>query len=288
MKMKIIVLLMLCSWLNISTAQEFQDCFNPKQICSKGTYHINSMNGIGKIDESKSNITCHNQLTETNSIWISWKTIKSGILTFTIDPLSKNDDIDFILYKKNGSCDDLTEVRCMASGRTYGDSSRKLNNCSGKTGLSLQSIDQFETSGCKYNDDNYLKFLNVNEEEEFILFINNYTSGNGLSFTIEGDFELEINETCNDSVEEEVFTIKEIYPNPADNSIFINYIVNNELPVTYNIITIGGELISSNKMESSSMGEHHQEIVVKNLPPGTYLIQLSQENYTSVKRFIKQ
>lgn len=265
-----------------------QDCFNPKEICSKGTFHIHKMGGYGNINESKKSTFCQNVISEDNSYWLKWSIKEGGILTFTLDPKSKMDDLDFVLYKMNTSCDDLSEVRCMASGRSYGNSKRKFNDCSSKTGLSLSSLDEFETSGCKYNDDNYLKFLQTSEGEDYILFVNNYTSENGFSFSIEGDSELELYPSCRDGEEDNILSIHKIYPNPAQLTIRVNYSTSKMLPLVYELISIHGEFIKAESIISNVIGTNTHEIDIEDLSPGTYLLKMEQGGYSSTKRFIKQ
>ncbi len=55
----------------------------------------------------------------------------------------------------------------MASGNIIGKNARSSSMCQGVTGLSYQSLDEFEKSGCKYNSDNFLKYLSAEADEEY-------------------------------------------------------------------------------------------------------------------------
>ncbi len=285
---KFISMFLLCLGTLTAIGQLNQDCSNPKVICSKGTFHIDNMKGFGSFNESKKNTICHNLISEDNSYWLKWSIKQGGILTFTLDPKSKKDDLDFILYKINKSCEDLIEVRCMASGRSYDNNTRILDNCTGETGLSLASVDEFETSGCKFNDDNYLKFLQTKEKEDYILFVNNYSSGNGFSFTIEGDSELEVYPSCEEGKEDKILSINGIFPNPAQHTINVNYTTSKILPLTYRVLTINGKYVKSETTNSVIMGANEHELNIDDLSQGTYLLKIEQGDYSSTKRFIKQ
>ncbi|MDF1699373.1 MAG: T9SS type A sorting domain-containing protein [Saprospiraceae bacterium] len=287
MKIKFFGLILLCIGSIKTHAQLHQDCTSSKPICTKGTFHVNQMQGYGNDNESKRNTICHDYISEDNSYWLKWTINKGGVLTFILDPLSKVDDLDFVLYKTDNSCGNLVEVRCMASGRSF-NNSRINNNCIGETGLSLSSLDEFETSGCKFNDDNYLKFLSTNRDESYYLFVNNYTSGSGFSFTLEGDATLKKENGCESEIEELYLSLHSIAPNPADRTITINYSTQSKRPLVYHLMSINGESITSVPITGVNEGANFKEINIEHLSSGIYLLKLEQGIYSSTKRFIKQ
>jgi hypothetical protein len=99
-------------------------------------------------------MNCDLYIEESNSLWLEFEIGFDGTLIFTISPEVPHDDLDFILFRKSDDCQSLEEIRCMQSGISYGTDPRVSSRCSGKTGLDNMSIDEFELSGCKYNDDN--------------------------------------------------------------------------------------------------------------------------------------
>lgn len=264
-----------------------QDCLSSTKLCEKATFHFTEMLGKGSVDESQHSLKCSNSFNEINSLWLRWDILKEGTLTFVIDPIDREDDLDFILYKVNSACKDLTEVRCMASGKTYGDSHRDGQPCEGRTGLSLASLDEFEVSGCKYNDDNYLKFLQTEAGEEYVLFVNNFSSPKGFSITFEGTSEFRKQDACLTVDDKDYINITEVFPNPALEEISVIYTKVNNEPIDIQVLNLQGQIVWSK--ESLSINTDQQEIInVADFASGTYLVRIIQGALSSTKQFIKQ
>jgi hypothetical protein len=269
-------------------AQEFQDCESTFPICDLKTYHIGEMLGEGKVTDDLSNLRCSQNMTETNAFWFSWRINHPGTMTFVISPNEQKDDIDFILFKRaNKNCDDMEEVRCMASGRTYGDGEADNSGCEGKTGLSIKSLDDFEKAGCKFNDDNYLKFLQVGMEEEYVLMVNNYNSKSGFSITFEGDCVLTPQSGCNIFSINDPVVITELYPNPTQELLNVEFISETDVESKLTIMNMSGELNLEVEIKTT-IGLNENILDVSRLSPGSYLLHLIQGEYTTVKQFIKQ
>lgn len=273
---------------DFSYSQNFQDCNTSFEICELGTYHFKEMAGFGTVQENKQQLKCSKEFKETNSKWIRWTAEKAGHVLFVIDPHHPKDDIDFVLFTKNGSCENLTELRCMASGRSIGgEKPSQEKTCEGSTGLSIQSMDEFESSGCKYIDDNYLKYLSVSPGEEFILMVNNYTSDNGFSITFEGSAGLEQAGNCDYKKEIKGLEILSLYPNPAKDQITIDIANLLEENIHLEVLNIQGQTLKS-EINTPSVGSESIQLNVENLASGSYILRISQGAFSSTKRFIKQ
>ncbi len=266
-------------------AQSHADCISAFSICELKTYHVPAFTGYGNLNFELSQTDClPSQFKETNSYWIKWKAATEGIITFTINPINDNDDIDFVLAKRlDGSCSNLEPMRCMVSGSNHG-SSIVNNNCLGATGLSINSVDDFEKSGCDFNSDNYLKFLSVNKGEEYLLMINNYNSNEGFSISFEGTASLKTYDDCSSTSQS--ISISDVFPNPVDDVLNIEYISNQIVATSLEILNVFGKSVSM-VTQSSKEGMNLKTLDVSNLQSGTYLLKLTQGNYQLVKRFIK-
>jgi len=285
MKQTLIVLALLCTNLTFLLSQEAQDCINAQEICSLSTFHVSSMRGHGRQIDDLQKSSCSKTISETNSSWLKWRILEKGTLTFTLDPSEENDDLDFVLYKAVSNCSDLQEVRCMTSGRSYNKSNNRNSNCEGKTGLALNSVDEFELSGCKYNDDNYLKFLQTEVGEEYILFVNNYTSGSGYSITIESSGRLSPYTSCQENESKQELFISNIYPNPATDKITVEVESKSQEQIDYEVLRIDGSLIKTASKQSATKPF---SIDVNTLPNGTYILRIIQDEISTSRRFIKQ
>lgn len=271
-------------------ALQYQDCTNAFPICEMKTYHFGQMKGMGEIDEAPKKSICFDQnFTETNSFWLKWKANKSGTLTFVINPNQESDDFDFILFKRdNIDCSSLVEVRCMAAGQNIGDEDDEVNlRCKGRTGLSFTSIDEFENQGCKYSSDNFLKMLHVENDEEYVLLINNYDSQEGFSVTFEGDMAFKPYEEC------ELFTISEplmivnLYPNPAINSVNIEYLAQKDEIMEVDLLDITGKNFHHFDIKPE-IGKNKNTFLLNDMAKGSYLLRIKQGKFTTVRQFIKQ
>ncbi len=268
------------------TAQHYQDCSEAFPVCNKQTYHFKTMEGVGKTQDALGQLRCSNELRETNALWLTWEVEKDGILTFFIDPANSSDDIDFVLFRADENCSKLEEVRCMAAGLNVGEAEETSAGCKGQTGLMYQSIDDFERSGCKYESDNFLKFLSAKQGEKYYLFVNNYESKEGFSITFDGDMEFKTLGDCELFNVEQPLSISSIVPNPATKSITVNLFAINEKNVHTEIFSMDGKRIYEGDYKTLK-GQNKQVIEVENYTAGTYLIRLTQEKYSTIRQFVK-
>lgn len=194
MKQLILTFLINLILINFTIAQSisFSDCVSTLTPCAS-TFVIDKLADFGnKLDKLGNSPCISSEENETNSLWIQFNINKSGSFAFDLIPLKSNDDIDFIVYKKKSTCEDLSSLRCMASGQNLGTIYNNSNTCANKTGLSPSSKDENEPSGCFGLADNYLSSFEAQRGDNYIVFINNYKSDNGVEFKFTGSAEFEI------------------------------------------------------------------------------------------------
>lgn len=283
-----IVLIIMPILLMGQNSQTHQDCKTAYPICAMKTYHFDSMEGYGDIQESNKGGNCFEGLfKETNSKWLKFKSNSNDILTFVISPNQDGDDLDFILYKKgNQACDELIEIRCMASGEDLGRPDENSSQCLGVTGLVVSAVDEFETRGCAYSDDNFLKMLNTEKDEEYYLLVNNYNNSEGFSITFEGKTKLVPYEDCGKESKDELLSIVHLYPNPTIQSIEVEYLSAKEAIITVDVIDMMGKSVKRTQWESAR-GVMKNVLQVEELPAATYLIRLRSGEYTTTHQFVK-
>lgn len=174
------------------------DCQTATILCNKASFVVHGVTGPGFFPLEMDDATCfysNNQSNtnfETNSSWFKWRIKKSGTLVFTLTPLVPTDDLDFVLYRLPNqfeNCADKEIVRCMAAG---GFINLYPTPCHGPTGLSFDETDTSEILNCMDGQNNFLRYLDVEEDEVYVLAINNYTSqGNSFSIEFGGTAEFE-------------------------------------------------------------------------------------------------
>jgi hypothetical protein len=267
-------------------SQHYQDCDQAFPVCNKQTYHFKSMQGYGTKRDALGPLRCFQELMETNALWLTWDVAQSGILTFFIDPAVQADDIDFVLFRSSKDCTALEEVRCMAAGTNVGEPEVRSAGCKGQTGLSYQSIDDFEHTGCKYESDNFLKFLSAEQGEKYFLLVNNYNSSEGFSITFDGDTEFRTTGDCGQFNVEQPIEISSIVPNPASKNISVNFLSLKDQQIQTEIFSINGKRLYKGNMKTDK-GMNKHVIDVENYTPGTYLIRLTQDKYSTIRQFIK-
>ena len=167
----------------ISTAQErFSDCEGAIILCSKSDIIVKKLYGIGQELSEVGFASCSERLKEKNTVWLKWQIDNPGLIEFTIEPLENGDDIDFIVYRLDDDirrCSKKYEIRCMASGEHVGAPADESFPCLGKMGLTHNASDLREKDGCGGDQDNYLAAIDAKKGENYILYVNNYTSDNG-------------------------------------------------------------------------------------------------------------
>lgn len=149
---------------------QYADCTKLLELTDT-FYHAKKINGFGEKMEFKNNFN-DNLSTfpqETNSIWYLIKSPSTGKFTFDILSDNSNDDWDFLLYEhKNLFCKriDSNKIKPIRANL-----SRSSN-----TGLSLTEIEHFSLPGI---NNNYCKYVDIKEGQEFVLVVNNSKRANG-------------------------------------------------------------------------------------------------------------
>lgn len=174
------------------------DCPTGVVLCDKSSFVVEALTGAGSIrDEARGSCLGENGVSEESSTWFKWVAGTTGPLTFTLTPSNPSDDLDFAVYelpKGLNDCGDKILLRCMASGETIGCPSNAWQQCSGPTGLNLQSTDETERSGCYGSshpclipgpdDDNFVAAIQMEAGKAYALIVNNFTQS-GSGFTID-------------------------------------------------------------------------------------------------------
>ncbi|MEM9547436.1 MAG: hypothetical protein AAGA77_15765 [Bacteroidota bacterium] len=174
------------------TSQSFQDCSDPFPICDLRTFYFDHMHGVGDYQDHLPDIRCisKHQFKETNSKWLYFEVQKSGILTFIIESLNDEDPLDVVLFEMKEDCANLEEVSCVASAQDLIFKRNEYSDYADSIGITYNLLDEFKRGGCTNCGNNHFKFLTVEEEEKYILLVNNNHSGNGFTITFDGDCKL--------------------------------------------------------------------------------------------------
>jgi len=113
-------------------------------------------------------------------------------LSFTISPISKIDDFDFLVLENTGSpynCREWNLIRCSVAGP---DLSILNSKCSGTTGISTTVTNLTDQIGCSdFEGEGFLKSISTTRGAFYKIIILNSTSYNGFRFAINSD-ELEL------------------------------------------------------------------------------------------------
>ncbi|HOY12797.1 MAG TPA: hypothetical protein PLY70_06635, partial [Saprospiraceae bacterium] len=260
----VIVILSLFTSVNLKA----QASINPSDavpICGHGFYEI----GLPKTnftDIADFNCFPQDAIFDHYEVILIQGITKGGTININFMPAGE-EDVDFIAYKLDGR--NLTPLRCMASGKTFGN---ETATCLGMTGLSEGSEDLVEFEGCDGGNDNFVKNLDAEIGDKFIILVTNYKSGNSVPMEMYGTAEFDMpNIILEDSLEfckDFNFTIKlpannkfaynwEVSQNPVDqfsplNSSFGNRFVlpTNQIGEKYYRVKVS--LIGSSCKESTS------------------------------------
>lgn len=174
----------------------------------------------------------------------------------------------------------------MASGKNIG-STEGQSNCMGVTGLDTRSIDKVEMNGCKFSDDNFLKFLDAREGETYILMINNYDSDDGFSVLFGGSAEFEILDECADNKNRLVLQLLNIYPNPSKDIINLSISSRNDEQVDINILNLEGKKIIS-LHQNIQKGHQTLPLDIHTLPSGNYFVKIENDHVHLIDKFVKE
>lgn len=254
------------------------DCSDAYNICALTDYHFPDMAPGYEMD----NVALEqSNFKETNSLWMKLTARRAGVLDFVIVPDNDKDDIDFVLYEaKEQSCNSKLPIRVMTSGITYGKL-RSSSTCLGQTGLQYFSSDMEEKDGCNSIDDNFLKPVQLEEDQSYYLLVNNYDSNSGFTILFNGDGILELEDYCNNDIEEVSFYL---YPNPTVDEINISSSIVLDVMTHVKIYDNIGRLVRSNVVKSFT--DLHT-FDISGLPSGKYMVHIQYHDEISLKSFVK-
>ena len=281
MKNAILTLLSLCILTSIHAQESYKDCATSEQVIELGHYRYNEIAGNGEHYERLGKLQDGAPLVESNSVWLMWEIEEGGEFVFEITPFDDRDDMDFVLYKSDGNCDSKEKIRaCLSGDNVYTKSSSEP--CSGSTGLSYSSIDDYEDSGCYEGDDNYVRSVVSKTGDIYFLVINNYYQETGFWFDIKGDITMS---NPDNAVQfgKLILENMSVYPNPT--SDFIQVELHDESFNVQNIQVIDG---SGKLLRTISSPQPTMRINVNDLSAGNYFIIAQGEKDIMRMPFIKQ
>lgn len=183
------------------------DCPTSRILCDKSSVYIESVFNPGQLTNEVDPSSCIRE--EIASSWFRWTCSRSGTLTISLTPLKPEDDLDFALYELPGGIDDCTGkniLRCGAAGENVGQPYENWRQCTGPTGLNFESQDVTELPGCNDGNDNWVRYIEMEEGKSYAFFVNNFSqSGQGYYMEFGGtgeflgaraDFDIEPDGTC--------------------------------------------------------------------------------------------
>lgn len=277
-KLALLVFTVICLKAN---AQAPFDCINAIEVCNYNPINIQFENADGTVSEEIEDFcmtTTQLSLIDTNTVWLKYQFVSSGIFSFQITPSIWSTDIDFVVFRsETNTCNDLKSVRCMFSGQTIGEPLD--SSCLGTTGLATWATDTIEYAGCNPGDDNFLATLEVEEGEVIYLAI--------LSLWTDPDYLLEHGGTAEisclpiHSKEEKIPTIQ-VFPNPSTKQIRIELQKREGKEIQFELLNSMGKKVLSGKFIDSS------DINIEEIPPGMYFLRmLVNRSELSVIKLIK-
>ncbi len=160
------------------------DCPAAAVLCTKDPFVVPFIDGPGDDPTEANDADCISSFNvEMFSTWMVWTAGEAGSLTFELDPINPQDDLDFAVYRfpnGPGDCSGKELLRCMAS------------SCIGPTGLNDTAVDFSEPPNCNPAvQDNFLAALQMQEGETYGIMVNNFSQsgfGFGIRFGGTGTF----------------------------------------------------------------------------------------------------
>lgn len=157
-----------------------QDCKTAAVLCDKSSFTVEKVYGAGVDATELNDAECFfNGIGggnyESSSTWFKFTCKTSGPLEFTLTPLNKTDDLDFVLYElPHGlkDCSDKIVIRCMAAGEIP---ELYPSPCHGPTGLREGNRDVSEPAGCQGGNNNFLAPAMLEQGKTYVLAVNNYS-----------------------------------------------------------------------------------------------------------------
>ena len=190
MKSLLTILLLFPFLFVFGQKENHANCETAQEVFDKKTIVVEKMSEDGLAKEKIDELKCFKNGLQpdyivNNVYWFTWECIKKGNLGFEISPLEEADDIDFVVFSSTydtNLCNGKKVLRCMAAG--YYEIS---SPCMGVTGLKVGELDKSKDSGCKDDETNFLRELNMQVGETYFLCVINVSSKSGFSIKFNGD-----------------------------------------------------------------------------------------------------
>ncbi|MFC4757499.1 PKD domain-containing protein [Solitalea agri] len=163
-----------------------QDCSTASFLCNKDSFTQTNVVGAGANNREAAG-TCLDprpqEPSESNCAWYKWTAANTGTLTFTITPTVSNDDIDWVLYDLGvgGDCNKISAANAIRCAAGSGVTCTPFYN---QTGMAVGPTDLREEPGCIPGQDGFVQYITMQQNHNYALLVNNFSSGNN-GFTIE-------------------------------------------------------------------------------------------------------
>lgn len=284
---------------------QINTCDNSSFLCNKNPVTVS---GLALCEESHAGMndtSCIPERPQAYGKWFKWIISDGGSLTFRIDPLNPEDDIDFAVYRSNSpDCTNMNIERCMASGINYSLPLHENFPCMGSTGLRSQDTDTREDLGCLSSSNNYLSPLECATAEVYYLLVQNIsdTTGFTISFggsaaflssieefenlptmktfsitTIDKDFcEYKVLSDVTERNKEKIT----VFPNPATD--LLKWELESTMPVSeVAILNIQGQKLILSKDTNS------RQLDISRLAPGAYILRIQTDKSYHYQVWVK-
>ncbi len=253
--------------------QEYNDCNDAFSICGDTVFTFANMTtSSGGNDYPLDNLCVD---IEAAPIWVEWTMEAAGSLTFVLTPTNEGDDLDFIVFEVTGEvCDEMTAIRCMASGETIGSPSEA---CMGPTGLAEGETDATEFAGCDGGSNNFLAPIQTNVGDRYVMLVNNF-SVSGLDFQLEFAG-AKISDCGSTSIHDQKIDKQLFFVTQHNSELQINFVDNISQPVQLEIYNLFGQLIHTDLVLDDI-----KTIDVSNVQTGSYLIRIQKGDVVKTKR----
>jgi len=254
------------------------DANDAYQICGYQTYTFDYRSGYGKVKDDLSDFMCFpNEASETNSMWFRVRFSGNGQFGFSIFPNSENADIDFVVFDaleyEKGNID---PIRCHAAGENFGNSKNSKveeGACLGEVGLSMFSNEEISSWGCNVFENKYLKWIEVKESDEILIFVNNLQHENGFRIHFFGN--APISNECQSGMLLKNPPKINVFPNPLTENLNIELYNILEGPISFQILSPTGQLINSFYQQAQ---KNEDQLKLKwdlsQYPNGAYLLRV--------------
>jgi len=79
-----------------------------------------------------------------------------------------------------------------------------------------------------------------------------------------------------------------VYPNPTLNEAYVEFNLSSTTPISFEVYSIQGKLISSQRLGKMTAGKHRINLGAEELAKGNYIVNLDAGNASGIAKFIKQ